>query len=261
MTTRAQRPGEVEGVNYFFVDRDTFEDAIQHGELVEYAEFIGNYYGTPRKFINEEIANGKNVILEIEVKGATQVLNRENPKSLVSIFLMPPSLAKLEERLRLRGTEGDDVIKQRLDKALIEIPLKHKYKYVIENDSVENAVAKIKDVLLKEGTLDLSAKESYFYKTRTQVEKIIKSRYAFIINNWRQNVLDIEGKITVPDDFDFTTYLVDLLSNRIYHYVLANGPINELDDEDFVKGILEHFMLDVDFFSIEQRNFENDEKQ
>ncbi|KAJ3616580.1 hypothetical protein Zmor_011819 [Zophobas morio] len=183
MTTRAARPGEVEGVNYFFVDRDIFEDAIQHGELIEYAEFIGNYYGTPRKFINEEISKGKNVILEIEIKGATQVLQREEPESLVSIFLMPPSLAKLEERLRKRGTEGEDVIKQRLDKALIEIPLKHRYKYVIENDSVENATSKIKDVLLKEGTLDLPSSESYYNKTRDQVEEIIKDRYKFIINN------------------------------------------------------------------------------
>ncbi|KAJ3616200.1 hypothetical protein Zmor_012011 [Zophobas morio] len=183
MTTRAARPGEVDGVNYFFVDRDTFEDAIQHGELIEYAEFIGNYYGTPRNFINEEVAKGKNVILEIEIKGATQVLQREDPESLVSIFLMPPSLAKLEERLRKRGTEGDDVIKQRLDKALIEIPLKHRYKYIIENDSVENAVAKIKDVLLKEGTLDLAPSESYYAKTRLKVEAIILDRYKFIINN------------------------------------------------------------------------------
>jgi guanylate kinase len=257
MTTRASRPGEVEGVNYFFVDRDTFEDAIQHGELIEYAEFIGNYYGTPRNFINEEVAKGKNVILEIEIKGATQVLQREDPESLVSIFLMPPSLAKLEERLRKRGTEGDDVIKQRLDKALIEIPLKHRYKYIIENDSVENAVAKIKDVLLKEGTLDISSSESYYEKTRAKVEAIILDRYKFIINNWRQNVEEMGGEQEIPDNFDFTKHLVNLLTDRIYGHVLQNEDIKVLDDADFVKSILEHFMLDVNFFSIEQKNFEN----
>ncbi|KAF5276151.1 hypothetical protein FQR65_LT16469 [Abscondita terminalis] len=173
MTTRTPRVGEVDGVNYFFVNHEEFKDAIEHNELLEHAEFIGNYYGTPRSFIKKETEKGNNVILEIEVIGATQVLKKEPKENLISIFLMPPSLTKLEARLRSRGTEEESVIKKRLDKALIEIPLKHKYQYVIENDNVENAVAKIKDVLLKEGTLEEDPNTSY-YISNSSVE-IVKS--------------------------------------------------------------------------------------
>lgn len=95
MTTRAKRQDEVEGVNYFFVDRPTFETAIKNDELLEYAEFVGNYYGTPKSYCIEQINNGKNVLLEIEVQGATQVLQKVT--DAVSFFLIPPSLEELEK--------------------------------------------------------------------------------------------------------------------------------------------------------------------
>ncbi len=254
MTTRAPRPGEIDGVDYYFVDKETFEDAIQHNELIEYAEFIGNFYGTPRKSVYEKIKNGENVILEIEVVGATQVLKKEKKEDLISIFLMPPSLKSLEQRLRRRGTEQESIIKQRLDKALLEIPLKHKYQYVIEIDSVENAVAKVKEVLTKENTLDIPYEKSYYHSLRNKVEKLVKDQYSFFVENWKENVenLGIKQKIS---NFSFHDYLVDILTDKTYAHVLASEDIEILDNSDFIDSIVEHFMIDVNFFSIEQREF------
>lgn len=251
MTTRAQRPGEVDGLNYFFVDKETFEDAIEHGELIEYAEFIGNYYGTPRKFVYDEMEKGNNVILEIEVKGATKVLENEPKEDIISIFLMPPSLTMLEERLRKRGTESNEIIKQRLDKALIEIPLKHKYKYVIENDNIENAVAKIKDVFTKERCINLPFEQSYYYKLKQDVEQIISNRYNFILENWKLNITENDLS-DYSSNFDFKSYLVEIMTNSIYNNVLENEIIRNLNDIKFVEKKLERAMLDVNFFSIEQ---------
>ncbi|QBQ08024.1 guanylate kinase [Spiroplasma gladiatoris] len=255
MTTRPARPGEIDGVDYFFVDKETFKDAIQHDELIEYAEFIGNYYGTPRKTVYDKINHGENVILEIEVIGATQVLKKEKPENLVSIFLMPPSLKSLEQRLRRRGTEKEEIIKKRLDKALLEIPLKHKYQYVIEIDNVDNAVAKVKDVLTKEGTLLISKNQSKFNLLRNEVNNVVKENYMFFVDNWRENVERI-NTIKIPEGFDFKNYLVDLLTNKIYAHVLANEELLILENRDFIESIMEHLMIDVNFFSIEQNAFQ-----
>ncbi|AHI53199.1 guanylate kinase [Spiroplasma culicicola] len=251
MTTRQARPGEVDGVDYFFVDKDTFKDAIQHNELIEHAEFIGNYYGTPRKTVHDKITKGENVILEIEVIGATQVLKKEKKENLVSIFLMPPSLKSLEQRLRSRGTEQEDIIKQRLDKALLEIPLKHQYQYVIEIDSIENAVAKVKDVLTKENTLAVGPEKSLYAKLRNEVKKIVIGQYSFFVENWKENVEKVGGQ-KIEENFDFQNYLIDILTDKIYSHVLANEELSILTDPEFVESIVEHFMIDVNFFSIEQ---------
>ncbi|QEH62191.1 guanylate kinase [Spiroplasma chinense] len=251
MTTRPPRPGEIDGIDYFFVDRETFKDAIQHDELIEYAEFIGNYYGTPRKTVHKKIENGENVILEIEVIGATQVLKKEKPENLVSIFLMPPSLKALEQRLRRRGTEKEEIIKQRLDKALLEIPLKHKYQYVIEIDSVDNAVAKVREVLTKEDTLSVSKDKSYYAKLKKQVDRIVEEQYNFFVENWKENVEKVGGD-KIAADFDFKNYLVDILTDKTYYHVLANEELTILNNDEFVESIVEHFMIDVNFFSIEQ---------
>ncbi|WP_338984753.1 guanylate kinase [Spiroplasma endosymbiont of Diplazon laetatorius] len=254
MTTRAPRPGEVDGVNYFFVDKETFKDSIQHNELIEYAEFIDNFYGTPRKTVYDKIAKGENVILEIEVVGATQVLKKEKPENLVSIFLMPPSLKALEQRLRKRGTEKEEIIKQRLDKALLEIPLKHKYQYIIEIDSVENAVAKVKEVLAKENTLSVDPSESKYFKLKDKVAQIVSEQYEFFVNNWRENVQKVGGE-KIDASFDFKNYLVELLTDKTYAHVLASEDLNILDNSEFIETIVEHFMIDVNFFSIEQKEF------
>ncbi len=254
MTTRAPRPEEVDGVNYYFVDKDAFKDAIQHNELIEYAEFINNYYGTPRKVVYDKIAKGENVVLEIEVIGATQVLKKEKPENLVSIFLMPPSLKALEQRLRKRGTEKEEIIKQRLDKALLEIPLKHKYQYVIEIDSVENAVAKVKEVLTKENTLSIDPSESKYFKLKNMVSEIVTGQYQYFVNNWKENVEKVGGE-EISENFDFKNYLVELLTNKTYAHVLASQDLNVLENSSFVEATVEQFMIDVNFFSIEQKEF------
>ena len=119
MTTRYKRPGERDGIDYFFVDVDTFKEKIAQGELLEYAQFVGNYYGTPKAHVEQLLNEGKNVVLEIEVQGALQVM--EKVPDALTIFLVPPSMEELEKRIRGRRTEAEDVIKERLDKARREI--------------------------------------------------------------------------------------------------------------------------------------------
>ena len=137
MTTRYKRPGEKEGIDYFFVDVDTFKKKIEQGELLEYAQFVGNYYGTPKAYVDQLLDEGKNVVLEIEVQGALQVMKKV-PDAL-TIFLVPPSMEELEKRIRGRRTEAEDVIKERLDKARREIATKDQYKQVVVNDDVMRA--------------------------------------------------------------------------------------------------------------------------
>ena len=114
-TTRAPRPGEEDGVNYFFVTRERFEEMIREKALLEHAEYVGNYYGTPKDYVEERLNSGMNVILDIEVQGARQVM--ESSPEAILVFLAPPSLAELEHRLRLRGTESDEVIRGRMARA------------------------------------------------------------------------------------------------------------------------------------------------
>lgn len=130
-TTRNPRDGEIDGVNYFFISRDKFEEMIQGGELIEYAEYNGNYYGTPKSFVNEMLSKGKNVILEIEVKGAMQV--KKSVPDATFIFIAPESKEILEARLRGRGTETEDVIEGRLRIAESEIKACLMYDYIAVN--------------------------------------------------------------------------------------------------------------------------------
>ncbi len=144
-TTRAPRDGEVDGVNYRFISRDEFMSLIDCGNMLEYAEYCDNLYGTPLDKVNEELEKGKNVILEIEVVGAMKV--RELRPDAVFIFVIPPSLKELERRLRDRGTETEEVIQARIAKAREEIPYASKYDYVIVNDALEKAVEDFKAVI------------------------------------------------------------------------------------------------------------------
>ena len=140
-TTRAPRQGEEEGVHYFFKTRDDFESMITNNELIEYAEFCGNYYGAPKAFIEESVKNGKDVILEIEVKGAMQI-KKIYPEAIF-IFVVPPSLVELENRLVGRNTEARDVIEQRLNRAKEELALYNQYDYVVVNDRLVDAIDEI----------------------------------------------------------------------------------------------------------------------
>lgn len=150
MTTRKPRLGEAEGKDYFFVSRKEFEEKIRKNELLEYAEYVGNYYGTPKDYVNGLLDKGKNVLLEIEVKGAMQVM--EKYPEAASIFLVAPSFEELERRIRGRSTEPEDVILRRISKAEEEMGFKWHYEYVVVNDTIERAAEEIKEILLKEIT-------------------------------------------------------------------------------------------------------------
>lgn len=145
MTTRKKRKGEIDSSDYFFRTKEQFEDLIKNGGLLEYAEYVGNYYGTPLDYVNHTLASGKDVFLEIEVQGALQV--REKMPEGIFIFLTPPDLKELKSRIVNRGTDESNVIESRMEKAIEEINLMQHYDYAVENDKVENAVTKIKNII------------------------------------------------------------------------------------------------------------------
>lgn len=150
MTTRSPRAGEVDGVHYYFVTKEYFEQAIKNGELLEYAQFVGNYYGTPKKVIDQILDQGKNVLLEIEVQGAMQVM--EKCPDAITIFMVPPSFDELEKRIRGRRSEPEDIVQQRLNKARGEMELRSNYKHVVVNDTVDNASQAIIDIITGENS-------------------------------------------------------------------------------------------------------------
>ncbi len=148
MTTRPPRPGEVDGVDYYFVSKETFLKRIKEDKFLEWAEFVGNYYGTPRDKVDEQLDRGKEVVLEIEVEGALQV--RKQMKDAVFIFLVPPGRKALYERLLNRGTEDIDLVEKRMKKADKEFTLAHKYDYIVVNDEVNNAADRIMAIIRAE---------------------------------------------------------------------------------------------------------------
>lgn len=141
MTTRSPREGEEEGVSYFFTDRKRFEEAIEQNGLIEYAEYCGNYYGTPRAYVEEQLKLGKDVILEIEIQGALKI-KKQFPESLL-LFVTPPSAAELERRLVGRGTETREVIRRRLARAGEEAEGIEAYDYIVVNDKLEECVEEL----------------------------------------------------------------------------------------------------------------------
>ena len=145
MTTRPQRPGEVDGVDYHFRTREKFEDLIRRGEMLEYAEYVGNYYGTPLTYVNDTLDQGIDVFLEIEVQGALQV--KSKVPDGVFIFLTPPDLEELEERLVGRGTDSQEVIAQRIERAKEEIALMREYDYAVVNDEVALAAERVRRII------------------------------------------------------------------------------------------------------------------
>lgn len=147
-TTRQPRPGEVDGVHYHFISKEEFEQRIKDGKMLEYATYSGNYYGTPQKEVEEAMRAGKDVILEIEVAGAMQI--KEKIKDSVAIMLTPPSRDVLEARLRGRGTETEDVIKWRLERAKEELSLMPQYDYsVINEDNKSDECAEMIYTIIK----------------------------------------------------------------------------------------------------------------
>ncbi|WP_288622090.1 guanylate kinase [uncultured Streptococcus sp.] len=145
MTTRQKRPGEVDGVDYFFRTREEFEELIKNGQMLEYAEYVENYYGTPLTYVNETLDKGIDVFLEIEVQGALQV--KKKVPDGVFIFLTPPDLDELKDRLVGRGTDSEEVIRQRIERAKEEIALMREYDYAVVNDEVPLAAERVKRII------------------------------------------------------------------------------------------------------------------
>jgi guanylate kinase len=147
-TTRAPRPGEVDGRHYYFLSKEEFKKRIDSGGMLEYACYCGNYYGTPRSAVEKQRNAGNDVVLEIDIQGAIQV--KKACPDCVTIFIAPPSAEELERRLRGRGTESDEVIKKRLETAVKEISKAEFYDYIVVNDEVETAAKKIGCIITAE---------------------------------------------------------------------------------------------------------------
>ena len=147
-TTRDPRENEIDGVNYHFMDKQAFEQLIAEDKLLEYAEFVGNYYGTPAGPVDEKLAEGYDVILDIETQGAEQVMAKR--PDAISMFLFPPSFEILEQRLCARGTDSEEKIQERLAQARVECKKAHLYDYIIINDLVETACAEALAVITAE---------------------------------------------------------------------------------------------------------------
>ncbi|WP_137669456.1 guanylate kinase [Sphaerospermopsis reniformis] len=146
-TTRSPRPGEINGQNYYFITRSQFEKLVAQGEFLEWAEFAGNYYGTPRAAVLEQIQSGKLVILEIELEGARQI--RTSYPNALSIFILPPSFSELEKRIRGRGQDSQEAIARRLNRAQEEIEAAAEFDIQIVNDDLETALNQIEAVLFE----------------------------------------------------------------------------------------------------------------
>lgn len=144
-TTRSPREGEVNGREYFFINNEEFEKLIEEDGLIEHAKYVNHYYGTPKKYVEDKLSQGIDVILEIEIQGALQI-KKQYPDAVL-LFVMPPSAGELEKRLRGRGTETDDVIRQRLNRAVEESVGIENYDYIVINDKLEDSVENVHRII------------------------------------------------------------------------------------------------------------------
>jgi len=149
MTTRAPRNMEKDGQDYYFVSHEEFQKNIDNNNFLEWAEFVGNRYGTPKDKVEELRAQGKNVFLEIEINGAEQVIDKVKDEGVISFFLMPPSLKALEKRIRNRRSESEEIIYERLEKGKKEMTMTQDYDYIVLNDRVGRAASEITHLILK----------------------------------------------------------------------------------------------------------------
>lgn len=172
-TTRAPREGEVEGVHYFFKTEEEFKKMIANGELLEYANYVGNYYGTPRAYVKEQLAAGKNVILEIETEGALNI-KREYPDAVL-VFVMPPSVEEIHRRLKHRGTESDEVIARRMQKAGLEITVVDRYDYLMINDVLEESVELFHSIATSQ-KMTVSRNRSYIDEKKKEFEEYLSNK-------------------------------------------------------------------------------------
>lgn len=171
MTTRTPRPGEQDGRDYFFVSREEFERRIGQDGFVEHAEYCGNYYGTPRDYVERQLEAGRDVILEIEIQGALEI-KKKFPTALL-LFVMPPSAAELKKRLTGRGTETEEVIDRRLRRAVEEAQGIEEYEYIIINDDLDTCVKEMHSLI--QGAHDTPFRNKEFIgEIRSQLEELTK---------------------------------------------------------------------------------------
>ena len=170
-TTRNPRPGEVDGREYFFKTKEEFEQMIERDEFVEHACYVGNYYGTPKKYVQEQLTAGKDVILEIEIQGALNIKS-QFPDALL-LFIAPPSADVLKERLVGRGTETEEVIEQRLARALEESKGIENYDYLVVNDDLDECVENVHQMIQSAGW-KMSRREADVEELRRQISKFSK---------------------------------------------------------------------------------------
>ena len=147
MTTRKKREKEVDGKDYYFVSDEEFQRNIDNGNFLEWANFVGHRYGTPKDKVEQLRNQGKNVFLEIEINGANQVMSKIHDDRMISFFLMPPSFQALENRIRKRKTESEEIIQERLQKGLKEMTMTENYDYIVINDKVQRAAQEIIDLI------------------------------------------------------------------------------------------------------------------
>ena len=176
MTTRMPREGEVDGREYFFSTREQFEDKIKQGGLIEYAQYCGNYYGTPKDYVEKQLEEGKDVILEIEIQGAMKV--KEKFPDTVLLFVMPPSVEVLQQRLVGRGTEKEEIILERLQRAEEEAEGIEEYDYIIVNDDLEACVKELHELLDKTHE---SMQAQYHPKNYTELIENIRTELTSLV--------------------------------------------------------------------------------
>ncbi|MBQ9019218.1 MAG: guanylate kinase [Bacilli bacterium] len=170
-TSREMREGEKEGVNYYYLSKENFEKKIEEGYFLEYTNYTGNYYGTPKEFIKEKINQGIDVILEIEIEGANNI--KKLIPEAIFIFIMPPSLKELVKRLKTRGTESNEKIMKRFHEAYKEVNEVTKYNYVVVNDVVEDAVDKVEAILKAEKCRVDRIEEVYLDSKEEEIHELL----------------------------------------------------------------------------------------
>ena len=163
-TTRLPRDGEINGKNYFFVSKKDFESMIKENQFLEWAKVYNNYYGTPREFVNKNLEKGKDVLLEIDIQGAKQV--KHNCPQAIFIFIMPPSIAELETRIKKRGTETQTSLEVRMGNTVNELKAAYMYDYIVINDDIERAVTELCSII--------SAEKCRTSRNKDTIEDIIK---------------------------------------------------------------------------------------
>ncbi len=177
-TSRPMRPGDENGVNYYFLSKEEFERMIKRNEFLEYAEYNGHYYGTPKEYIENRLASGTDVLLEIEVQGAMKV--KELLPESICIFVMPPSMKDLRDRLVGRGTENYESILGRFKTAYKEINEVTKYNYVITNDEIDNAVLKMQSIIVSEKCRVDRIEEVYLANEEEEIHELLMDDKHFI---------------------------------------------------------------------------------